>query len=337
MIELYLITSLAVFYFQEKSSLALSARFPDKPQIHPNLAPLAGLVGGTPLIPLHGHRLGLPADVVMYAKAEWMNPTGSIKDRPAVAILRDALSSGPVGGRSLLDSSSGNMGIAYATFAPRRGLEPLHLVVPANISATRRSTLQALGVKLTLSDPLEGSDGARQVAAELAQSQADRYLYLDQYRNPANPRSHYHGTGPEIAEQTDGQVTHIVAGLGTGGTLTGIGRYMREELPQVELVAVQPDSPLHGLEGLKHYASSPVPEIFDPSLPDRTLSVTTEQAYAMVVKLAREEGLLLGVSSGAAIHAAAVDARRLGTGTYVVICPDTGTRYLHEPFWEARS
>lgn len=316
--------------------MSFSAPVPDEPLIRTTLAPLAGLVGGTPLIPLHGSGLDLPAGVEMYAKAEWMNPTGSIKDRPAVAILHDALSVEPLAGRSLLDSSSGNMGIAYASFAPRGGTAPLHLVVPGNISSTRRSTLQALGVQLTFSDPLEGSDGAREVASELAEAHPERFLYLDQYSNPANPRAHYRGTGPEIMEQTDGHVTHIIAGLGTGGTLTGIGRFMRERLPEVELVAVQPDSPLHGLEGLKHYPSSPTPEIFDPSLPDRTVFVATEQAYATVVEMARATGLLLGISSGAAISAAVEVATEQGEGFFVVICPDTGTRYLHEPFWESR-
>lgn len=300
---------------------------------HSVLSPLAAQVGRTALIPLPRLAGALPGDVKLFAKAEWLNPTGSIKDRPAVAILESAIRSGQLAERTLLDSSSGNMGIGYATYAPRSGIKPLHLVVPENISPTRLRTLRALNVELTFSDPLEGSDGARAVAAEMAERDPDRYYYVDQYSNPANPQAHFQTTGPEISHQTSDRVTHLIAGLGTGGTLTGTGRYLRSVIPGVKIVAVQPDGPLHGLEGLKHYQSSPIPEIFDPELPDETISVSTEEAYDMVAWLAREEGLLVGISSGAAALAALQVARALDQGVLVIICPDSGTRYLDEPLW----
>lgn len=300
--------------------------------IRSRLSPLAARVGNTPLIPLPRLGEGLSPSVKLFAKAEWLNPTGSVKDRPAVAILEQALASDQPGSRSLLDSSSGNMGIGYATYAPRVG-NPLHLVVPENISPFRLKTLQALGVQLSFSDALEGSDGARAMAAEMAEREPDRYYYLDQYSNPANPRAHYRTTGPETLTQSGGHVTHLVAGLGTGGTLTGTGRYLREALPAIEIIAVQPDGPLHGLEGLKHYPSSPIPEIFDPELPDRTLSVSTEAAYEMVGWLAREEGLLVGISSGAAALAALQLAQELSEGYLIAIFPDSGSRYLDDPLW----
>lgn len=301
----------------------------------PLLSPLASQVGNTPLIPLTSLGEGLSPSVRLYAKAEWLNPTGSVKDRPAVAILDDALASGQLATRSMLDSSSGNMGIGYATYAPRTGIKPLHLVVPENISPFRLKTLQALGAELSFSDALEGSDGARVMAAEMAEREPDRYYYVDQYRNPANPRAHYRSTGPEILSQSAERITHLVSGLGTGGTLTGTGRFLREARPEIEIIAVQPDGPLHGLEGLKHYSSSPIPEIFDPELPDWTLAVSTEAAYGMVGRLAGEQGLLVGISSGAAALAALQIARELDEGYLVVIFPDSGSRYLDDPLWRA--
>lgn len=291
---------------------------------------LLGNVGNTPLIPLR--RLSSTA-VEIYAKAEWHNPSGSVKDRPAVAILREAIHSGELGnGRSLLDSTSGNMGIAYATLAASIGVS-VHLTLPANADNARKRILSALGAQLTLTDPLEGSDGARHVAAAFAAEHPDRYYYADQYANPANWRAHFETTGPEVLRDTGGRVTHFVAGLGTTGTVVGTGRYLKETAPGVQVVAFQPASPLHGLEGLKNLPSSEVPEIFDPLIPDDTLEVKTEDAYAMARRLARQEGLLVGPSSAAAAVAAMTLADQIGSGVIVTLFADSGLKYLDLPFW----
>ena len=304
-------------------------------------APLSGplnlldQVGRTPLLRLRRASLGLAPGVEVYAKAEWHNPSGSIKDRPAANILRSALQSGRLApGDWLLDSTSGNMGIAYATLAASLGIR-VHLALPANASRKRIEMLQMLGAELTLTDPLEGTDGARRIAAQLAAQSPDRYFYADQYANPANWQAHYQGTGPELVQDTQARLTHLVAGLGTTGSLVGTGRYLREHLPGVRLVAVQPDGPLHGLEGLKHLPSSQVPDIYDPAVPDETRPVATEQAYAMARRLAREEGLLVGPSSAAAAVAALELAGELEEGVVVTLFPDSGLKYLDEPFWEA--
>jgi cysteine synthase B len=291
---------------------------------------LLGTVGNTPIIPLRHLHSGA---VEIYAKAEWHNPSGSVKDRPAAAILREALQSGELSnGRSLLDSTSGNMGIAYATLAASIGI-PVHLTMPANANNARKGMLSALGAELTLTDPLEGSDGARHVAAEIAAEHPDRYYYADQYANPANWRSHFETTGPEILKDTEGRITHFVAGLGTTGTLVGTGRYLREAAPGVQIVAFQPEGPLHGLEGLKNLPSSEVPEIYDPRVPDETLEVRTEDAYAMARRLAREQGLLVGPSSAAAAVVCLALAERMDTGVIVTIFADSGLKYLDLPFW----
>ncbi|MEE9216070.1 MAG: cysteine synthase family protein [Anaerolineales bacterium] len=291
---------------------------------------LLGSVGNTPLIPLR--RLSSTA-VEIYAKAEWHNPSGSVKDRPAAAILREAIQSGELGnGRSLLDSTSGNMGIAYATLAASLGV-PVHLTLPANANNARMRILSALGTQLTLTDPLEGSDGARHVASALAAEHPDRYYYADQYANPANWRAHFKTTGPEVLRDTDGRITHFVAGLGTTGTVVGVGRYLKETAPGVQIIAFQPASPLHGLEGLKNLPSSEVPEIFDPLVPDDTLEVNTEDAYAMARRLAREEGLLVGPSSAAAAVAALALAEQIDSGVIVTLFADSGLKYLDLPIW----
>lgn len=296
--------------------------------------PLLEQVGNTPLLPLRWMASDLPAGVRLLAKAEWLNPTGSVKDRPAANILQQATERGAFSnGTVLLDSSSGNMGIAYASFGAALGIK-VHLAVPENASQARLRTLRALGAQLTLTDPLEGSDGAREVAAEMAQKHPERYYYADQYNNEANWQAHYLSTGPEILKQTQGEITHLVAGLGTSGTLMGTGRYLSKHVPGVEIIAVQPDSPLHGLEGLKHLPSAPVPEIYDAQEVDRTINIDTETAYELTRRLAREEGMLVGVSAGAALAAARRLAAKLEHGTIVVIFPDTGARYLGEPFWE---
>jgi cysteine synthase B len=293
-------------------------------------------VGNTPLLVLRRITAGLSHRVQVYAKAEWFNPGGSIKDRPAFNILRTALASCDlVPGRRLLDSTSGNMGIAYTTFGAAMDV-PVTLVLPANASPERIAILRALGAELVLSDPLEGSDGAIRVARRMAAENPELYYYANQYDNPANWQAHYLTTGPEIWQQTAGRVTHIVAGLGTSGTLTGVSRYVRQFNPDIQLIAVQPDGAFHGLEGLKHMPTAIQPGIFDPALPDRTLEISTEEAYSMVRRLAREEGLFVGISSGAAAAAALKVAQELEEGTVVTVFPDAGYKYLSEKaLWQA--
>jgi cysteine synthase B len=271
--------------------------------------------------------------VEVYAKAEWYNPSGSVKDRPAAAILRDALERGLLGrDRALLDSTSGNMGIAYATLGVLLGIRT-HLVIPANASPQRLTILRALGSQLTLTDPADGSEGAQTTAAEIARRERDRYFYADQYSHPLNWQSHYDTTGPEIVEQTGGRITHFVAGLGTTGTMMGSGRYLKEVVKGITLVGVQPEGPMHGLEGLKHLATSKVPPIFDPSIPDEIYPASTETAYEMSRRLAREEGLLVGISAGAAAAAAVEIACRLKSGVVVALFPDSALKYLDLPHW----
>jgi len=291
---------------------------------------LEAAVGNTPLLPLRRVTAGLPAGVQVLAKAEWFNPGGSIKDRPALNILRTALAEGRLNhGKRLLDSTSGNMGIAYATLGASLGIQ-VTLVLPANASPERIAILRALGAELVLSDPLEGSDGALRLARQMVADDPEHYYYANQYDNPANWQAHYLTTGPEIVQQTAGGVTHFVTGLGTTGTLVGVGRYLRQYNPAIQLVAGIPDSAFHGLEGLKHIPTAIQPGIYDPSLPDRSLEVSTEAAYAMVRRLAREEGLFVGISSGAAAVLALRLAQELEAGTVVTIFPDAGYKYLSD-------
>ncbi len=299
-------------------------------------SPLESLVGNTPLLPLRRIFSDINPGVQIFAKAEWFNPGGSIKDRPALAILRRALTDGSLGldgipfpGRRLLDSTSGNMGIAYATFGAALGV-PVTLAVPANASPERIAILRSLGADLILTDPSEGSDGAIRFVRELALCDPEGYWYANQYDNPANWQSHYETTGPEIYTQSAGQVTHFIAGLGTSGTLTGAGRFLKAQNPAIQLIAVQPDGPFHGLEGLKHMPSAIQPAIFDPALPDRTLSMATEEAHKMVRSLARQEGLFVGISSGAAAWAAYQIAQELTSGVVVTVFPDAGYKYLSD-------
>lgn len=300
-------------------------------QVSPRLADgLESLVGNTPLLPLRRIGAHLPPTVRLYAKAEWFNPGGSVKDRPALNILHTALQDGSLTpDKRLLDSTSGNMGIAYATFGAALGI-PVTLVLPSNASPERIAILRALGAELILTDPLEGTDGAIRIARQLAQEQPRRFFYANQYDNPANWQAHYLSTGPEIVQQTYCQVTHFVAGLGTSGTLMGVGRYLHEYNPEIQLVAVQPNAPLHGLEGLKHMPTSIQPSIYDPGVPDRTLEISTEEAYDMVHRLARQEGLFVGISSGAAALAALKVAEELEEGVVVTLFPDSGHKYLSD-------
>lgn len=291
---------------------------------------LTSLVGNTPLIPLSRLTTHLSPQIQILAKAEWFNPGGSVKDRPALNILRTALIAGSLApGKRLLDSTSGNMGIAYATFGAALGI-PVTLALPANASPERIVILRTLGAELILTDPLEGSDGAIQAARRLAEEQPETFFYANQYDNPANWQAHYLSTGPEIVQQTGGCVTHFLAGLGTSGTLTGVGRYLRQYNPEIQIIAIQPDAPFHGLEGLKHMPTSLQPGIYDPCTPDRILEVSTEEAYAMVRRLAREEGLFVGISAGAATVAALRLAEQVEQGIIVTLFPDAGYKYLSD-------
>ena len=298
---------------------------------------LTAHVGNTPLLPLRRIGRELSRGVKLLAKAEWFNPGGSVKDRPALNIIRTALDNGDLGnGKRLLDSTSGNMGISYATFGATLGIA-VTLAVPASASAERISILRALGAELILTDPTEGSDGAILMARQLAAEKPDVYWYANQYNNDANWQAHYKSTGPEILCQTDERLTHFVAGLGTSGTLIGTGRYLREQLPHVKIIAFQPDASFHGLEGLKHMPTAIQPGIYDASFADETREVRTEDAHEMVLRLAREEGLFVGISSGAAAVAALRVARELEEGIVVTLFPDAGYKYLSDKsLWEQK-
>ena len=292
---------------------------------------MAEPIGGTPLIELP--RWGGPG-VTILAKAEHLNPGGSVKDRAALSILRDAEAAGRLRpGIVLLDSSSGNTGIAYAMLAAARGLE-VEICIPRNANAQRKRLLRASGARLIETDPLEGADGAARVARERWEAEPARYVFLDQYNNPANWRAHYETTGPEIWRESEGRLTHWVAGTGTGGTFTGVGRWLREAAPHVRRIAVQPEGPLHGLEGMKHYGSSVVPTVYDPELAHEVLAIPTEEAQATTRRLAREAGLLVGVSSGANVAAALRVAVGLEPAVVVTVLCDGGERYQDEKFWE---
>jgi len=297
---------------------------------------LASHVGDTPLLPLRKLGRELPPRVKVFAKAEWFNPGGSVKDRPALNIIQTALANGDLGnGKRLLDSTSGNMGISYATFGAALGI-PVTLTIPASASDERFSILRSLGAELVLTDPLEGSDGALLVARKMAQENPDLYWYANQYNNPANWQAHHQSTGPEIFRQTDGAITHFVAGLGTSGTLMGTGRYLLEQSPKVQIISFQPDASFHGLEGLKHMPSAIKPGIYDESLAGSRLEVRTEAAREMVQRLAREEGLFVGISSGAAAVVALKIAAELEEGIVVTVFPDAGYKYLSDrSLWEA--
>jgi cysteine synthase B len=288
-------------------------------------------IGNTPLVRLcHVLDGVVPASVEVWAKLEWFNPGGSVKDRAAWSIIRDAEQSGHLRpGMRLLDSSSGNTGIAYGMIAASRG-HRITLCLPANANRERKKILRAYGVEVIETDPLEGSDGAIRKARALVAEHPDQYLYLDQYSNDANWRAHYETTGPEIWRDTGGRVTHWVSALGTSGTFMGTSRRLKEYDPRITCVSVQPDSPFHGLEGLKHMESAIVPRIYDATLADRDLGAPTEASIALMRRLAREEGLLVGVSAGAALWGAIEVARALDEGVVVTLFPDSGERYLSE-------
>jgi cysteine synthase B len=291
-------------------------------------------IGGTPLLQLVKVTRDLPRQVRLLAKAEWMNPGGSVKDRPAAGMILDGERSGALRpGKTIIDATSGNTGIAYAMIAAARGYR-VKLCAPANTEQEILATLRAYGAELVLTDPAAGMDGASREALRILALSPDDYFFPDQLNNDANWKAHYQGTANEIWEQTGGQVTHFVAGVGTGGTLVGTGRRLRELNRSVRLVCVQPSSPLHGLEGLRHLPSTIVPRIYDHTLADETVAVETESAQAMVVRLAREEGIFVGVSAGAAVAASLQVATRLEQGVVVTVLPEGGRRFIHEKFWE---
>jgi S-sulfo-L-cysteine synthase (O-acetyl-L-serine-dependent) len=291
------------------------------------------LIGNTPLLRLKRFETGLQ-NVELYGKAEWFNPGGSVKDRPAANMVKEGLRSGALRpGKTLLDATSGNTGIAYAMIGACSGFS-VRLCVPSNVTIERKRLLHAYGADLIFTDPMDGSDGAIREARRQVAANPDRYFYPDQYNNDANWRAHYETTAPEILAQTEGRITHFVAGLGTSGTFVGTGRRLREANPAIKLISFQPDSPLHGLEGLKHMDSAIVPGIYDPSLADEDVPANTEDAYTMVRRLAREEGLLVGISGGAALAVALKVARQLRNAVIVTIFPDSADKYMSERFWQ---
>jgi cysteine synthase B len=291
------------------------------------------LIGNTPLMRLNRIRPRNPK-VEIYAKAEWANPGGSVKDRPARNMILDGERSGRLRpGKIILDATSGNTGIAYAMIGAARGY-PVHLCLPRNANEERKRLLRAYGAHLILTDPRLSSDGAILKARELVAAEPDKYFYPDQYNNPANWQAHYHTTAPEIWAQTGGRITHFVAGLGTSGTFMGTGRRLRELNPDIRLISFEPDAPFHGLEGMKYMATSIVPGIYDPKLADENREVGTEEAHEMVKRLAREEGILVGISAAAAMVCSLRLAEELDEGVIVTIFCDSGTRYLSERFWQ---
>ena len=294
-------------------------------------------IGNTPLIRLERVAAYLPR-IQILGKAEWANPGGSVKDRAASAIVADGQQRELLGrGKHLLDATSGNTGIAYAMLGAAMGF-PVTLCVPSNVSLERKRILVAYGAQVVWTDPADGSDGAIRKARELAANEPEKFFYADQYGNDANWRAHYLGTANEIWEQTDGQLTHFVAGLGTSGTFVGTTRRLKELNPAIQCISMQPDSPFNGLEGLKHMATAIVPSIYDPALADRNVEVETEAAYAMAKRLARTEGLLVGVSAAAAVAAslriAEEEAARGKEAVIVTILCDSADKYLSERFWE---
>jgi cysteine synthase B len=296
---------------------------------------LEAAIGNTPLIRLRNVTKHLPEGVEVYAKAEYMNPGGSVKDRAALAmIMAGERSRELTSGKTILDATSGNTGIAYAMIGAARGYKVV-LMLPANASTARKRILRLHGAEIIETDPLSGTDGAQLAAKELVAKNPEKYFYPDQYNNPANWQAHYSTTGPEIWWQTQGRVTHFVAGLGTTGTFVGTTKRLKEFNPFLQAISMQPDSPLHGLEGMKHLETAIVPGIYDPWLADTRSEVATEAAQSMTRRLAREEGLFVGVSSGANVRAAVELAGTLGSDAVIVtVLCDGGSKYLDEPFWE---
>ncbi len=291
-------------------------------------------IGNTPLLRLRAIAADLPPSVELWAKAEWFNPGGSVKDRAALRMVEHAEAQGLlVPGKTIIDSTSGNTGVAYAMIGAAKGY-PVTLVMPANVSAERKAIVHAYGAELIESDPLEGSDGAIRLVRQIVAADPERYYYPDQYSNPANWIAHYETTGPEILAQTGGRVTHFVAGLGTTGTVMGVGRRLKRDQPGVQIVGVGPADELEVIEGLKHLPTAIVPRIYDPKIMDCEFPVTANEAWAMTRRLAREEALFVGFSAGAATHAALEIARELDHGVVVTLLPDGGSKYLSLGLWK---
>jgi cysteine synthase B len=311
----------------------MAAQSPTKTGLHGTS--LLDRIGNTPMVRFERLAEHLPG-ITLLAKAEWTNPGGSVKDRPAAAIVLDAMAREQLcPGRRLLDATSGNTGIAYAMLGAALAF-PVTLCMPSNVSSERKRLLQAYGAEVVWTDPADSSDGAIRKARELAQD--PQFFYADQYSNPNNWRAHYRGTAVEIWDQTEGRVTHFVAGMGTSGTFTGVSRRLKEFNPEIECMAMQPDSPFHGLEGMKHYATSIIPSIYDPTLASRTLEVETEAAYAMAKRLGRTEGLLVGISAAAAVVASLRLGEELAAqgreAVIVTVLPDSADKYMSDRFWE---
>lgn len=291
------------------------------------------LIGNTPLLSFKRIAREV-APVPVYAKAEWYNPGGSVKDRAALNMILDGERRGLLTpGKTIIDATSGNTGIAYAMIAAERGYK-VKLALPRNASIERKQSLIAYGAELIFTDPTEGTDGAQRYVKNLVESDPDRYFYPDQYNNDANWRAHYETTAAEIWRQTEGRITHFVTGLGTSGTFMGVTRRLKELNPAIQCISMQPDGPLHGLEGLKHMPTALVPGIYDPEIADGQVAVATEDAHQTVLRLAREEGFLVGVSSGANLVAAIKVAAGVKEGVVVTIFCDSATKYLSESFWQ---
>jgi S-sulfo-L-cysteine synthase (O-acetyl-L-serine-dependent) len=313
----------------------MSSPVPEQPAVDQRASSsVLDMIGRTPLVRLCRFEREVPAGVELYAKAEWQNPGGSVKDRAAARMILEGEASGRLTpGKTILDATSGNTGIAYAMVGAARGYK-VKLCVPENASPERKLMLRALGAELVLTNPLEGgTDGAIREARRMYAEDPEQYFYPDQYNNEANWRAHYDTTGPEIIEQTSGRLTHFIAGLGTSGTFIGTGRRLRQFNPAIRLISFQPDAAFHGLEGLKHMESAIVPGIYDPTVADEDLRVSTERAHELVRRLAREEGLLAGIPSGAALGAMLDVARRVDRGIRVTIFPDGAEKYLSDRFW----
>jgi cysteine synthase B len=296
-------------------------------------ASVTKLVGNTPLLELPSISAEVPG-VRVFGKAEWYNPGGSVKDRPALWMIRDGERSGALTPeKTILDATSGNTGIAYAWIGAALGYK-VRLCMPENASEERKKILRAYGVDFVLTDPAEGSDGAIREARRLYTEEPEKHFYPDQYSNPANPRSHFESTAPEIWGQTNGEITHFVAGLGTSGTFVGTASRLKGYNPEIKVISFEPESPFHGLEGMKHMESAIVPPIYDPTVADENRVASTEEAYEMVKRVAREEGVLIGISSGATVVTALQVAREIERGVVVTILCDSADKYLSERFWE---
>lgn len=305
---------------------------PDLAALAPVEQDLTKMIGNTPL--LRFRSLEPHSGIEIYGKAEWHNPGGSVKDRPALAMIEAGESSGDLTkDKILIDATSGNTGIAYAMIGAARGYQ-VKLFMSAAASAERKRILRAYGAELVLTDPAESSDGAIREVRKRYQESPDIYFYPDQYNNPENWRSHFRTTGHEIWKQTEGRVTHFVAGLGTSGTFMGTARRLKCYNEAIQAISMQPDMALHGLEGLKHMGSAIVPGIYDTALADEDMPISTDEAYSMIKRVASDEGVLLGVSGAAALAAVEKVAQRIDRGVIVTILPDSGERYLSDSFWD---